>query len=99
MEVNGQLVIGGHPGVDFACPVGTPVVVADGSLVHAGDDPAMPGRGIYVEIDTGTHWVYYMHLSEVQPVLTGSSGFVTGPHLHLGVQRKSDGVWIKPLWE
>lgn len=99
---------GDHIGVDFAGPVGTPIVsVAAGEVVFAGT------RGAYgklVIIDHGgQHQTYYAHLSGFAPGLEagrkvlrgeeigylGSSGFSTGPHLHFEVRR--DGQYVDPF--
>ena len=89
---------GMHRGVDIATAVGTPVrPLLDGRVRFAGE---MSGYGLVVWIDHGPEMLsVYAHLSEtaVQPGqdvtkatvigLTGQSGHVTGPHLHLEVWR------------
>jgi len=89
---------GGHPGLDFAAPSGTPVwSVYWAEVVYAGVNPSWPGRGQHVILDHGDLWTYYMHLSDVDVVpgqsvepgqrigWSGNTGWSTGPHLHLGV--------------
>lgn len=82
-----------HRGVDFAMPVGTPVLsVGDGEVVAAsrGSD-----TGNFVEIRHGRQYTTrYMHLNRllVKPgqkvkrgdriALSGNTGRSTGPHLH-----------------
>lgn len=92
---------GFHPGTDFDAPEGTPVAAAcPGVVATAG--PAS-GYGNYVQVLSAGNWLTaYAHLSQidVQPGqavtagqilgLSGSTGFVTGPHLHFEVRR---GVW------
>lgn len=87
-----------HRGVDIAATVGTPVrPLLDGRVRFAG---TMSGYGLVVWIDHGPEMLsVYAHLSEMsvergQEVtqstvigLTGQSGHVTGPHLHLEVWR------------
>jgi murein DD-endopeptidase len=82
-----------HKGVDFAMPIGTPVVaVGDGEVLiakHSGS------AGYYVAIRHGRQYTTcYMHLKKllVKPrqtvkrgeriALSGNSGRSTGPHLH-----------------
>lgn len=82
-----------HRGVDFAVPVGTPVLaVGDGEvMVSKRDGPA----GNYVAIRHGRQYMTrYMHLKKllVKPgqkvkrgdriALSGNTGRSTGPHLH-----------------
>lgn len=96
---------GMHKGVDFASPVGTPVVAcSDGVVTPLSWGKAFGSHIIidHVEFADGTPglWAGYMHLSKVnvkagQKVkrgqiigLSGATGHVTGPHLHLEVQKK-----------
>lgn len=82
-----------HKGVDFAMPVGTPVLaVGDGEVVIAKRSGA---AGNYVAIRHGRQYTTrYMHLKKllVKPgqkvkrgdriALSGNTGRSTGPHLH-----------------
>ncbi|MBE8595107.1 murein DD-endopeptidase MepM [Xenorhabdus sp. BG5] len=82
-----------HKGVDFAMPVGTPVLaVGDGEVVVAKFDGA---AGNFVAIRHGRQYTTrYMHLRKilVKPgqkvkrgeriALSGNTGRSTGPHLH-----------------
>jgi murein DD-endopeptidase MepM/ murein hydrolase activator NlpD len=83
---------GKHTGVDFAVPVGTPVLaVADGKIENASWGKAY-GKQIVQKVDGG--WVIYAHLNalRVKPGAkvkkgqiigeSGNSGNSTGPHLH-----------------
>lgn len=96
---------GQHQGVDFAAPKGTPVVVvADGTVVHAGRSG---GYGNLVIVDHGGGiTTYYAHLSAfgVQEGMrvergqeigqVGSTGMSTGPHLHYEIRK--DGKYLDP---
>lgn len=82
-----------HKGVDFAVPIGTPVLaVGDGEVVQA---RRSAGAGNYVAIRHGRQYMTrYMHMNKllVKPGdkvkrgdrigLSGSTGRSTGPHLH-----------------
>ncbi|WP_410015340.1 murein DD-endopeptidase MepM [Sodalis sp. C49] len=82
-----------HRGVDFAMPVGTPVLaVGDGEVVVSKNGD---GAGNYVAIRHGRQYTTrYMHLKKllVKPgqkvkrgdriALSGNTGRSTGPHLH-----------------
>ncbi|MGD8105784.1 murein DD-endopeptidase MepM [Pantoea sp. FN0302] len=82
-----------HKGVDFAVPVGTPVLaVGDGEVVQA---KRSSGAGNYVAIRHGRQYMTrYMHMKKllVKPGdkvkrgdrigLSGNTGRSTGPHLH-----------------
>jgi len=84
---------GKHLGVDFACPVGTPVLaVADGFITSANWGKAY---GIQIVQRVAQGYVIYAHLNAVRvksPQLvkagqligeSGNSGNSTAPHLHI----------------
>jgi murein DD-endopeptidase MepM/ murein hydrolase activator NlpD len=86
-----------HRGTDFHAPLGTPVLAAnDGVVIIA---QGMFYEGNLVVIDHGQNLsTEYMHLSKIEVTagervhkgqrlgLSGATGRVTGPHLHLGVR-------------
>ncbi|MBT0728272.1 murein DD-endopeptidase MepM [Rosenbergiella australiborealis] len=86
-----------HRGVDFAVPIGTPVLaVGDGEVVVANNIEGAAGK--YVAIRHGRQYTTrYMHLSRllVKPgqkvkrgdriALSGNTGRSTGPHLHFEI--------------
>jgi murein DD-endopeptidase MepM/ murein hydrolase activator NlpD len=89
---------GKHTGVDFAVPVGTPILaVADGKIENASWGKAY-GKQIIQKVDGG--WVIYAHLNalRVKPGATvkkgqiigesGNTGNSTGPHLHFELRDK-----------
>jgi murein DD-endopeptidase MepM/ murein hydrolase activator NlpD len=84
---------GAHTGVDFAVPIGTPVLaVSDGTIVNANWGKAY-GNQVIQKVADG--YVIYAHLNKVRikPGMvvkkgqivgeSGNSGNSTGPHLHL----------------
>lgn len=89
-----------HTGLDFAGPSGTTIVsVAAGTVTSAGYEGAYGNRTVITLTsgpDAGTE-IWYCHQSSMtvkpgdvvaagQPIgYTGSTGNVTGPHLHLEV--------------
>lgn len=99
-----------HLGVDYAAPIGTPVLaVADGVVVSAGFNGAS-GRVIRLRHANGFQ-TYYLHLSSIAKGLrpgvrvsqgdvigrVGASGVVTGPHLDYRLTK--GGVFVNPLVE
>src|SRR5271165_6845676 len=92
-----------HRGTDFHAPSGTPVMAAnDGEVIIA---QAMFYEGNLVVIDHGLQWTtLYMHLSKIEVKvgervkkgqrigLSGATGRVTGPHLHLSVRWQGEYV-------
>jgi murein DD-endopeptidase MepM/ murein hydrolase activator NlpD len=86
-----------HRGTDFHAPSGTPVAAAnDGVVIIA---QGMFYEGNLVVVDHGQQFsTLYMHLSKIEVKvgdrvhkgqrlgLSGATGRVTGPHLHLGVR-------------
>lgn len=86
-----------HTGLDFAGPSGSTIVsVAAGTVTSTGYEGAYGNRTV-VTLDDGTE-IWYCHQSRIvaQPGekvragqtigYTGSTGNVTGPHLHLEVR-------------
>lgn len=94
-----------HQGLDYSAPVGTQIAAANsGRVVIAAD---FYFEGGFIVIDHGESiFTLYMHLSEFlvkagvaidkgAPIAkSGSSGRVTGPHLHFGVQWQ--GAYLEP---
>jgi len=95
-----------HNGVDYAAPVGTPVLaLADGTCQCAAYDD-WNGNRIVLYHAEGLASIY-CHLFECRVSLgagvrrgdvvgtVGSTGRSTGPHLHLSVRRGAD--YVDPL--
>lgn len=89
--------LAGHNGVDYAVPVGTPILAAHaGRVSQVGDDPT--GWGIFIRLVGAGYSTLYAHLSEAQVrvgdavmlgqqiALSGNTGNTTGPHLHWGLR-------------
>lgn len=87
-----------HTGVDWAAPVGTPIMAAGNGTVEVAGRHG--GNGNYIRIRHGNGYkTAYSHLSRFAPGLkkgvkvrqgelighVGSTGFSTGPHLHYEV--------------
>jgi murein DD-endopeptidase MepM/ murein hydrolase activator NlpD len=97
-----------HYGVDYAAPIGTPVVaIGDGRVTHAGWNG---GMGNFVEIrHNNIYTSCYGHLSRYGKGVrsgvrvtqgqvigyVGSTGLSTGPHLDFRV--KKYGSYVNPL--
>jgi len=97
-----------HQGVDYGAPTGTRIIaVANGTLVSAA---ASGASGNMVRLrHTNGYETYYLHLSRFAKGLrpgdriaqgqtigyVGSTGLVTGPHLHFGVRKNGPYVnWL-----
>ena len=95
-----------HSGVDLRAPAGTPVNVTNRGVVVLTASHFFSGKSIIIDHGGGIHSMYF-HLSRISVKardvvekgdligLTGSSGRVTGPHLHFGI--RLDGRRINPL--
>ena len=95
-----------HRGTDFHAPSGTPVLAAnDGVVIIA---QPMFYEGNLVVIDHGQQFTtLYMHFSKIEVKvgervrkgqrlgLSGATGRVTGPHLHLSARWQ--GQWVDPV--
>lgn len=95
-------VSGTHNGVDFAAPVGTPVMaVLDGVVKGVGNTDTYQkclsyGKWVFIQHPNGLSTIYghlSVQLVKVGDTVTtgqligysGETGYVTGPHLHLGL--------------
>jgi murein DD-endopeptidase MepM/ murein hydrolase activator NlpD len=97
-----------HRAIDYAAPMGTPVLsVGDGTVVFAGWGG---GYGNFVKIrHNSTYQTHYAHLSRYGAGISvgaqveqgqiigyvGSTGYSTGPHLHYEIQK--NGTLVNPL--
>ena len=95
-----------HRGTDFRAKTGTPVLVSNSGTVVLASKLFYEGNCVIV--DHGEQFfTIYMHLSEIgvhagqrlkkgaQIGLSGATGKVTGPHLHMGV--KWEGAYLNPV--
>ena len=97
-----------HKGVDLGMPSGTELhAIADGVVSRIADfGPRSSGKTIWIKLQDGTE-VMYGHLSDIKVhlheyvhagdvvALSGSTGFSTGPHLHLQVT--NSGTLLDPM--
>ena len=95
-----------HRGIDFRADVGTPVQASNSGIVRLARNLFYSGNIVIVDHGMGI-FTNYAHLSKIEVVegqqiargfpigLTGSTGRVSGPHLHWGV--KVNGVYVDPL--
>lgn len=90
-----------HTGLDFAAPEGTPILaVSAGEVIEAGYDGAY-GNKVVLQLENGTQ-LWFCHQSSIEVSVgerlsagdllghVGSTGNVTGPHLHLEVRPSPD---------
>lgn len=89
-----------HSGTDLGAPEGMPVLAAHAGYVKYADWGDGYGKMIILEYADGKYQTYYAHLSEIlvkegdairpRQVIgkVGSTGGVTGPHLHFELRRR-----------
>jgi len=97
-----------HKGIDFAVPVGTPVMASGSGIVKIAGRSS--GYGNYMRIDMGNGYGFaYGHLSRFAPGMhpgshvhqgeivaySGNTGLSTGPHLHYEILQ--NGTQVNPL--
>lgn len=94
---------GTHTGLDFACPIGTPVIACNAGTVTKADAVGKTTYGYYIKIvsqtSSGEVSCVYAHLSKLyvkegeevasgQVIgLSGNTGNSTGPHIHLAIEQ------------
>jgi murein DD-endopeptidase MepM/ murein hydrolase activator NlpD len=86
-----------HTGEDYRATAGTPVLASAPGVVALAEEHFFGGKSVFVDHGDGL-FTMYLHLSEilVEPDrevragerigLVGSTGRVSGPHLHFGVR-------------
>lgn len=99
-----------HRGIDYAAPVGAPVIAAAGGAVVSVTHDGTNGRMVRLRHASG-YETRYLHLSAFAAGLragarveqgdtigfVGSSGLATGPHLHYALTK--NGAFVNPLGE
>lgn len=97
-----------HWGVDYAAPVGTPVVAAGDGVVVEARYNKNNGRYVKIRHNNQSYETYYLHFSRFAKGIkkgvkvrqgqvigyVGASGVASGPHLDYRV--KKDGKWVDP---
>lgn len=95
-----------HAGMDLGAPEGMPVLSAHSGYVRYADWGSGYGKMVIVEYADGKYQTLYAHLSEIlvsegeavrpRQVIgkVGSTGGVTGPHLHFELLRKEGGEFV-----
>lgn len=99
-----------HRGLDLRGAAGTPIYACADGQVALVDDLYFSGNTVYVNHGDGV-FTAYLHMSEPKVTpgqkirrgdlvgLVGSTGRVTGPHLHLSVITQGQSVDPEPLLE
>jgi len=94
----GQRARGNHEGIDFAVPVGTPVLASTGGVVVYAGERGSYGNLVTIQSPDGIE-TRYAHLSALnvakgdavtagqEIAKSGNTGLSTGPHLHFEVRK------------
>ena len=95
-----------HTGIDMACPVGSPISACGAGTVAASSFHQIYGNYVIIKHSNG-YQTLYAHMSKIfvqkgqwvsqgtRIGLVGSTGYSTGPHLHLSVYK--NGQLVDPL--
>lgn len=98
-----------HNGIDFVCPVGTPIRAYRGGKVAIAHDNG-DGYGLRVWIEHGKFRYGYCHLSEFFVTvgsivkqgdifcLSGNTGRSTNPHVHFVAKIFETGMYVNPFF-
>ena len=99
-----------HAGIDLRAPTGTPVMAPFAGKVILTGDHYYAGKSVYVDSGNGVISLFF-HMSEINVKegdevkkgqivgKSGSSGRVTGPHLHYGLSLAGQYVDAEPLFD
>lgn len=97
---------GYHSGTDFRAKIGTPIIASNDGIIILAKDRFYSGNSIIIDHGQGIYTCYY-HMSKFNIKkgdevkrgqiigLSGSTGRVTGPHLHFSV--RVGGEQVDPL--
>jgi len=99
-----------HLGVDYAAPIGAPVIAVSNGVVVSAGEAGGAGRMVHLRHASGYETMYLhlsafargvragAHVEQGQVVgYVGASGLATGPHLDYRIRR--NGVFVNPLRE